>query len=137
MLSVCSNFLQKTCSFECYPLLQTAYRLLSKAPKEVEHLRKELKKLHDCLMEAAKKMAESEGWNRESMKNKATNLITIYFRIEDVIEEWILCDQHEKYSLLHDYKYIFSNYFSLEKKLTFVMLLTEIYVGLTSNNSIF
>ena len=67
------------------------------AAKDVEDLREELEKLHDGIMEAAKEVAEAEeGRNRENMKRKATNLITLYFRIEDVIEEWILCHQHEK-----------------------------------------
>lgn len=95
MLPECGNIVQKACGF--YPQLQSAYNLLLKAPKEVEDLKKELEKLHDGIMEAAKQVAEAEeGRNRDIMKNKATSLITLYFRIEDVIEEWILCDQREK-----------------------------------------
>lgn len=77
-------------------LLKTVATMIISVPKEVDVLAEELEKLRVPIREAVDGVAVpavEEKKTNELMKKKATQ---IYFSLEDVIDEWNSCLQHEK-----------------------------------------
>ncbi|MCH88129.1 disease resistance protein [Trifolium medium] len=92
-----TDLLQKSWEY-VIPLLKAGVILIRSVPKEVDVLTEELEKLRVLIRGAVDKVAAAEeGKTRELLKQKATQLRTIYFSIEDVIDEWNSCLQQEKY----------------------------------------
>nr|AHG28992.1 NBS-LRR protein [Cicer arietinum] len=89
-----SSWLQKVCNEECMFAL---FNMMINVPKEIAFLKEEMEKLNLHISEAREKVAAAEeGDRRKHMKEKATDLTRLYFRIEDVIDEWNSYYQHEK-----------------------------------------
>lgn len=82
--------------------------MITSVPKEVEVLTEEREKIGVRIREADRVAAEAEeGESREGMKRRATQLRTIYFRIEDVIDEWNSCLLHERWGIIMNFSFIY------------------------------
>lgn len=102
-----------SCTWEhLRPFFTAGIILIMTVPREVEVLVEERENIIDRIREATDRAGSVEEGNvNEVMKRKAKQLRIIDFRIEDVIDEWNFCLQHERYNynfFLLTFFYIFT-----------------------------
>ncbi|XP_027341052.1 disease resistance protein RPM1-like [Abrus precatorius] len=81
------------------PYLIEVANMIKGVPKDVEDMKKELEKIQDIIHNADRVAAAGENTTQEEIKAKVKLLIEAYFRMEDVIDEYMI---HEEQDQPHD-----------------------------------
>jgi hypothetical protein len=102
------------CTWECLGrVLKVVTTMIISVPEHVKVLTEEHEDFLDRIRKAEDRVAATkERGRRDIMKKKADQLRIIGYRIEDVIDEWKSCLQHEKYDCHFFYIISFSLFFA-------------------------
>ncbi|XP_057420440.1 disease resistance protein RPM1-like [Lotus japonicus] len=76
------------------PLLAEAVNIIRQTPVEVKAMKKQLERIQDMIHEADRKAsAEADNLKRDEIKEMMKELIEASFEMEDVLDEYIVCEQ--------------------------------------------